>query len=117
MTGYKSSIKEEILNSENNKGAPAPLQPSQVIELSDDEVEVLDLKINQKQISFEDPKNKVWFYKDPQGKVQGPFPMTMLKRWSDSNYFYPGFMVWKKGQSQDEAVLLVDVLRRLFPYT
>ncbi|KAI5682021.1 hypothetical protein M9H77_03249 [Catharanthus roseus] len=117
VTGYKSSIKEEILNSENNKGAPAPLQPSQVIELSDDEVEVLDLKINQKQISFEDPKNKVWFYKDPQGKVQGPFPMTMLKRWSDSNYFYPGFMVWKKGQSQDEAVLLVDVLRRLFPYT
>lgn len=89
-------------------------KPSQVIELSDDEIEVEDIKI-EKHTVVENPEDCVWHYVDPQGVVQGPFPMTSLKRWNDANYFDPDFIIWKVGQSQEEAVLLIDALRQSFP--
>ncbi|KAI7985256.1 Uncharacterized protein LOK49_LG14G02247 [Camellia lanceoleosa] len=73
---------------------------TQVIEVSDDDKEVEDAG---GQLSM-------WHYVDPQGDVQGPFPMESLKRWSDANYFPPDFKVWRMGQSQEEAVLLSDAL-------
>ncbi|CAL5439271.1 unnamed protein product [Camellia sinensis] len=73
---------------------------TQVIEVSDDDKEVEDAG---GQLS-------IWHYVDPQGEVQGPFPMESLKRWSDANYFPPDFKVWRMGQSQEEAVLLSDAL-------
>ncbi|XP_051140117.1 uncharacterized protein At5g08430 isoform X2 [Andrographis paniculata] len=54
----------------------------------------------------------IWHYFDPQGDTQGPFTLTSLKRWNDSNYFHPGFMIWRRGDTSDNAVLLADVLRR-----
>ncbi|KAL7180692.1 hypothetical protein ACSBR1_043808 [Camellia fascicularis] len=80
---------------------------TQVIEVSDDDKEVEDAG----------GQLPVWHYVDPQGDVQGPFPMESLKRWSDANYFPPDFKVWRMGQSQEEAVLLSDALSfsRSFP--
>lgn len=59
----------------------------------------------------DDEECLIWHYMDPQGEVQGPFSVELLKRWSSNNYFPPDFMIWKTGQSQREAVLLSDVLR------
>ncbi|XP_061364291.1 uncharacterized protein At5g08430-like isoform X2 [Gastrolobium bilobum] len=94
------------------------VRPSQVevIELSDDEDD--DDKNEEpsttKQVPDEQLKSLKWHYRDPQGHVQGPFSLISLKRWSDASYFSPDFMVWKSGQSQNESVLLVNILSRFF---
>lgn len=88
--------------------------PTEVIDLSDDESEPED-EMGTNEIVNEFSDNAIWHYFDPQGKIQGPFSLNILKRWSNYNYFHPGFKVWKTGQSQNEAVHLVDVLRKAFP--
>ncbi|KAE9586136.1 putative GYF-like domain-containing protein [Lupinus albus] len=103
-----------------------PVKPSQpeVIELSDDDEE--EEEEDEEENDDEEPKSTtqvdaevlqslMWYYRDPQGSVQGPFSLTSLKRWSEENYFPPNFMVWKTGQSQYEAALLVNILHQFFP--
>ncbi|OIW12013.1 hypothetical protein TanjilG_16124 [Lupinus angustifolius] len=100
-----------------------PVKPSQpeVIELSDDdddEYEEYDEDEEPKttmQVPAEVLQSLMWYYRDPQGTVQGPFSLTSLKRWSEENYFPPNFMVWKAGQSPYEAALLVNILHQFFP--
>lgn len=84
----------------------------QVIDLSDDDDEAPNDGVR---ILDYNPESSIWHYVDPQGEIQGPFSMTSLKRWKDSDYFPPDFKVWKTGLSQKEAVLLIDILRQAFP--
>ncbi|XP_020239582.1 uncharacterized protein At5g08430 [Cajanus cajan] len=92
------------------------IQPSkiQVIELSDDEEEI-EKPSTTKLIPAVELDSLMWHYRDPKGNVQGPFSLISLKRWSDAGYFSQDFMVWKLGHSQDEGVLLVNVLAQFFP--
>ncbi|KAL3537376.1 hypothetical protein ACH5RR_000742 [Cinchona calisaya] len=116
MNGDENSIEMEAIALEENGGSPGisarEVKPTQVIELSDDESEVEDNKIK-KHTAVENPEDCVWHYVDPQGVVQGPFSIAMLKRWNDANYFDPDFTVWKVGQTH--GVLLIDALRQRFP--
>lgn len=57
----------------------------------------------------------VWYYRDPHGYQQGPFSLEMLKLWSDLSYFPPDFKVWMVGQNPNEAALLTEILRWIFP--
>lgn len=115
-----------------SQGLPAKqVWPSQiqVIELSDDDDEenekpstVKPVKPHPaeqlkpvKPVPAEQLQSEMWHYRDPQGVVQGPFSIISLKHWSDACYFGPDFKVWKSGQSQFEAVLLVDILSQIFP--
>ncbi|CAJ2637037.1 unnamed protein product [Trifolium pratense] len=92
----------------------------QVIELSDDDEEEIEKPSTIKPsiikpVPAEELQSSMWHYKDPQGQVQGPFPIISLKCWSDARYFSPDFKVWKAGQSQDQSVLLLDILPKYFP--
>lgn len=88
---------------------------TEVIELSDDDPDVEDQKYGEQSTDV-NPEDPIWHYLDPQGIIRGPFPLTLLKHWSDVGYYFgPSFSVWKVGQSPLEAVLLVDVLRQFFP--
>ncbi|XP_021734672.1 uncharacterized protein At5g08430-like isoform X1 [Chenopodium quinoa] len=60
-------------------------------------------------------EQSLWHYLDPLGRVQGPFSLISLKRWSDANYFRPDFKVWANGQGPQQAVPLTLVLRHIFP--
>ncbi|KAK6288148.1 hypothetical protein POUND7_014327 [Theobroma cacao] len=53
---------------------------------------------------------KIWHYQDPLGKIQGPFAMTMLRRWSKSGHFPPELRIWRVSEKQDDSILLVDAL-------
>ncbi|KAJ8573550.1 hypothetical protein K7X08_010061 [Anisodus acutangulus] len=88
--------------------AQVAVQP-EVIELSDDDSDVEDQKYG-KQSNDVNPEVDMWYYLDPHGNIQGPFPLTMMKHWSDNGYFAPSFRVWKVGQSPKEAILWIDVL-------
>lgn len=46
-----------------------------------------------KLVSTEELKSLMWHYRDPEGRVQGPFSMVAFKGWSDAHYFPPDFKV------------------------
>lgn len=88
----------------------------QVINLSDDDVEENKKpSSDRKQIPDDQLESLIWHYHDPHGNTRGPFTITSLKRWNDSDYFPSDFKIWKTGQSSSEAVLLKDILNRYFP--
>ncbi|AES70866.2 zinc finger CCCH domain protein [Medicago truncatula] len=60
----------------------------------------------------------IWYCSGVRGcGTRGPFPMTVLKHWSelDSTYAPLDFKVWKTGESEREAMLLRDALKLFFP--
>ncbi|XP_074275453.1 zinc finger CCCH domain-containing protein 19-like [Silene latifolia] len=57
---------------------------------------------------------KMWHYRDPTGKVQGPFSITQLRKWSDAGYFPPELRVWKISQSESDSSLLTNILAGKF---
>lgn len=89
---------------------------TEVIELSDDDLDVEDQRYGNQSTDVMYRDVAIWNYMDPHGITQGPFSLTLLKFWSDAGYYFgPSFRVWKVGQSPQEAVLLVDLLRYFFP--
>ncbi|XP_022896042.1 zinc finger CCCH domain-containing protein 19 isoform X1 [Olea europaea var. sylvestris] len=52
---------------------------------------------------------KVWHYKDPSGKVRGPFSMTQLHKWNNTGYFPADLRIWRTTLEQ-EPILLTDAL-------
>ncbi|XP_074311654.1 uncharacterized protein At5g08430-like [Silene latifolia] len=105
----------QLLPCSNGRDPPRdPIPKSvEVITLSDDEDEPEIASTNAP--ALPDPECYTWYYLDPTSRVQGPFPLSLLKRWSDLGYFQPGFRVWASGQRPDEAILLSYILQRVFP--
>ncbi|XP_022725288.1 zinc finger CCCH domain-containing protein 19-like isoform X2 [Durio zibethinus] len=57
---------------------------------------------------------KIWHYQDPSGKVQGPFSMVQLRKWSNTGYFPDELKIWKTNEKQDDSILLTDALAGRF---
>ncbi|KAH9623009.1 hypothetical protein KSS87_009632 [Heliosperma pusillum] len=53
---------------------------------------------------------KMWHYRDPARKVQGPFSMTQLRKWSNTGYFPNDLKVWRIPQGENDSILLTDIL-------
>ncbi|PON47977.1 p53 negative regulator [Parasponia andersonii] len=53
---------------------------------------------------------KIWHYQDPSGKVQGPFSIAQLRKWSGTGYFPAELKIWKTNEKQDDSILLTDAL-------
>lgn len=53
---------------------------------------------------------KMWHYKDPSGKVQGPFSMAQLRKWNSTGYFPADLRIWRITEKPDESILLTDAL-------
>ncbi|TKY70452.1 Zinc finger CCCH domain-containing protein 44 [Spatholobus suberectus] len=54
--------------------------------------------------------DKPWHYQDPTGKVQGPFSVLQLYKWNASGYFPPDLRIWRIDETQNNSMLLTDVL-------
>ncbi|KAJ8485571.1 hypothetical protein OPV22_018056 [Ensete ventricosum] len=54
--------------------------------------------------------DKIWHYQDPSGKIQGPFSMTQLRKWSNTGYFPPNLKIWRTSEKQEDSILLSDSL-------
>lgn len=52
---------------------------------------------------------KMWHYRDPNGKIQGPFSMMQLRKWSTTGYFPDDMRIWINNE-QDGCILLADAL-------
>ncbi|KAM3303579.1 zinc finger CCCH domain-containing protein 19 isoform X1 [Capsicum chacoense] len=57
---------------------------------------------------------KMWHYKDPSGKIQGPFSMVQLRKWSNTGYFPADLKIWRSLDRQEESILLTDALAGRF---
>ncbi|KAE8716589.1 SWIB/MDM2 domain,Plus-3,GYF, putative isoform 2 [Hibiscus syriacus] len=89
------------------------LDTTRVIDLSDDDDDEEHVDSNKVEPE-DDVGSLMWHYEDPQGDIQGPFSLISLKTWMDADYFPNDFKVWKTGQSRNNAVLLVDIVRQMF---
>lgn len=112
MASEEISIIQVTHSAEKQK---QPVPPPVVIDLLSDDESEPDKPESNKKVSGECPYSSIWHYLDPQGITQGPFSLMKLKEWRDSNYFGPGFTIWKSGQSPKDAVLLAGVLGRILP--
>lgn len=54
---------------------------------------------------------KFWHYRDPNGKVQGPFCMVQLRKWGTSGYFPSDMRVWSLFEDELHPILLNDLLK------
>ncbi|XP_021753497.1 zinc finger CCCH domain-containing protein 19-like [Chenopodium quinoa] len=61
-----------------------------------------------------DEKEKMWHYRDPTGKVQGPFSMTQLRKWSSTGYFPAELRIWRASLTEDDSILLTEALAGKF---
>ncbi|KAJ8551304.1 hypothetical protein K7X08_000674 [Anisodus acutangulus] len=57
---------------------------------------------------------KMWHYKDPSSKIQGPFSIVQLRKWNNTGYFPADLKIWKSTDKQEESVLLTDALAGRF---
>ncbi|KAA8531947.1 hypothetical protein F0562_006336 [Nyssa sinensis] len=57
--------------------------------------------------------DKLWYYRDPNGKIQGPFSMMELRIWSKTGYFPSDMRIWRISDKQD-SLLLTDALKGQF---
>ncbi|OAY24513.1 hypothetical protein MANES_17G021800v8 [Manihot esculenta] len=108
---HESNAKMQPMNAAQR---PQGVTVIEVIDLSSDEED--EDSGGEAQILDDDEESCIWYYEDPQGDIQGPFPISSLKRWYDADYFPPDFKIWQEGQSQREGVLLTDVLRETYPH-
>ncbi|KAL0448444.1 UNVERIFIED_CONTAM: Zinc finger CCCH domain-containing protein 44 [Sesamum latifolium] len=58
----------------------------------------------------------LWHYRDPNGKIQGPFSMMQLRKWSTTGLFPPDMRIWTNHEQYD-SLLLTDALDGLFHRT
>lgn len=58
--------------------------------------------------------DKMWHYQDPHGKVQGPFSMVQLRKWSNTGYFPSDLRIWSSSGNKDDSLLLTDALAGKF---
>ncbi|KAL3844696.1 hypothetical protein ACJIZ3_002099 [Penstemon smallii] len=56
---------------------------------------------------------KLWHYRDPNGKIQGPFSMTELRTRSTTGLFPPDMRIWTNHEQYD-SLLLTDALNGQF---
>ncbi|KAL8231059.1 hypothetical protein R6Q57_000837 [Mikania cordata] len=61
-------------------------------------------------VSNDSELEKMWHYRDPSGKIQGPFCMVQLQKWSTTGYFPQDMRIWTN--QEDESLLLNDVLKQ-----
>ncbi|KAL5985843.1 hypothetical protein ACLOJK_027832 [Asimina triloba] len=54
--------------------------------------------------------DKLWHYQDPSGKIQGPFSMMQLRKWSKTGFFPENLRIWKLSEKQEDSILLTDAL-------
>ncbi|KAJ8764349.1 hypothetical protein K2173_006089 [Erythroxylum novogranatense] len=93
-TGYSSS--HTVIRADQSSGSATAVVPPPLT--------VRELSINDSET------NKLWHYQDPTGKIQGPFPMMQLRKWSTSGHFPSDLRVWRINEKQDDAILLTDAL-------
>ncbi|KAL9274011.1 Zinc finger CCCH domain-containing protein [Drosera capensis] len=83
----------------SNTSPPVVSEPSKHLP---NVVAQVDAKINEAE--------KSWHYRDPTGKVQGPFSMVQLRKWNTSGFFPANLRIWRTPATENDSILLSSAL-------
>ncbi|KAI4330365.1 hypothetical protein MLD38_028660 [Melastoma candidum] len=53
---------------------------------------------------------KIWHYRDPQRRVQGPFTLLQLRKWNLNGHFPIDLRIWRTDGSYEDSILLTEAL-------
>ncbi|KAF3640758.1 putative protein-like [Capsicum annuum] len=85
----------------------------QVVDRSASETSITSLSTVNSTSTKNSDTDKLWHYRDPSGKIQGPFSVTQLKKWNTSGLFPLDMRIWTNDE-HDDSVLLTNALKGLF---
>ena len=49
---------------------------------------------------------RIWYYRDPTRKIQGPFSIIQLRKWNSEGCFPKDVKIWNTSGSEKDGVLL-----------
>ncbi|XP_028553553.1 zinc finger CCCH domain-containing protein 19 isoform X2 [Dendrobium catenatum] len=109
----KEDVKINVETQNTESKAPAVEPSSENKELSRELAVQLEPKLETLLAKVDPQSNaneneKLWHYKDPSGKIQGPFSMVQLRKWS--KHFPSNLGIWRKSERQEDSILLTDAL-------
>lgn len=104
---------EQISNVETQKMEAEVEVLSEKKEPASESTVLPELKLEESSVKVVSQPNaseneKLWQYKDPSGKIQGPFSIVQLRKWS--KHFPSNLVIWKKSERQEDSILLTDAL-------
>ncbi|XP_071692097.1 zinc finger CCCH domain-containing protein 19-like [Rutidosis leptorrhynchoides] len=106
---------ENLLDQGRNRSVQTP---NVVLKRPNSTYETEKVVASPKEVSESSPKvnetEKIWHYKDPSGKIQGPFSMAQLRKWNNSKFFPVDLRIWRKSEKEDDGILLTDALEGRF---
>ncbi|KAH0719175.1 hypothetical protein KY285_015206 [Solanum tuberosum] len=85
----------------------------QVVDRSASETSITSFSTVNSTFTNNSDTDKLWHYRDPSGRIQGPFSVTQLRKWNKSGLFPLDMRIWIKGE-HDDSVLLTNALKGLF---
>lgn len=114
MAGCKVSEKREahgnIMKKLGNQGTAC-----QVVDRSASETSITSFStMNSTSANDNDSDtSKLWHYRDPSGRIQGPFSVMQLRKWNKSGLFPLDMRIWTDDE-HDDSILLTNALKGLF---
>ncbi|KAK4368111.1 hypothetical protein RND71_011903 [Anisodus tanguticus] len=85
----------------------------QVVDRSGSETSIASLSTANSSSVNSSETDKLWHYRDPAKRIQGPFSVMQLRKWNTSGLFPPDMRIWTNHEHED-SVLLTNALKGLF---
>ncbi|MCD9641339.1 hypothetical protein HAX54_027493 [Datura stramonium] len=112
MTRCKESEKREahgnIMKKLGNQGTAC-----QAVDRSASETSITSFSTVNSTSTNNSEIDKLWHYRDPSGRIQGPFSVMQLRKWNMSGLFPLDMRIWTDDE-HDDSVLLTNALKGLF---
>ncbi|XP_006340701.1 zinc finger CCCH domain-containing protein 44-like [Solanum tuberosum] len=108
MSGKRDACGTNILDKQGNQ-----LTVEQAVDRSGSETSIASLSTVNASSIISSETDKLWHYRDPTKRIQGPFSVMQLRKWNTSGLFPPDMRIWTNHEHED-SVLLTNALKGLF---
>ncbi|XP_015066244.1 zinc finger CCCH domain-containing protein 44-like [Solanum pennellii] len=108
MSGKRDACGTNISDKQGNQ-----LTVEQAVDRSGSETSIASLLMANTSSVISIETDKLWHYRDPAKRIQGPFSVMQLRKWNTSGLFPPDMMIWTNHEHED-SVLLTNALKGFF---
>ncbi|CAN4083379.1 unnamed protein product [Withania somnifera] len=108
MSEKREACGTNILDKQGNQ-----LTVEQAVDRSGSETSIASLSTANSSSINSSETEKLWHYRDPARRIQGPFSVMQLRKWNTSGLFPPDMRIWTNHEHED-SVLLTNVLKGIF---
>nr|XP_010316400.1 zinc finger CCCH domain-containing protein 44-like [Solanum lycopersicum] len=108
MSGKRDACGTNISDKQGNQ-----LTVEQAVDRSGSETSIASLLMANTSSVISIETDKLWHYRDPAKRIQGPFSVMQLRKWNTSGLFPPDMRIWTNHEHED-SVLLTNALKGFF---